>query len=199
MRFLTRIQIGKTQAARAKLSDSYAWHTALWAAFPGRDAEVRDFLFRVNDNLTHFQALLLSLEEPVPPPWGFWETTEIARTFLDHKTYRFQLKANPTMRRNNDRRRLGIYTEPRLREWILRKAGENGFGIVDGTLVVGAPIDQSFVRNGRRGKHTGVDFSGVLAVTDCDGFRHAFANGIGSAKAFGFGLLTLAPVSGVEG
>lgn len=194
MSYLTRIRIGKTQAARAALGDSYAWHRALWTAFQGRDGERRDFLFRVDDQRDRFEALLLSPALPEAPLWGLWETKEIPETFLEHATYRFQLRANPTMRRNSDRRRLGIFQEPALRDWILRKAEQNGFGVRRETLVVSAPMTETFLRNGRRGKHVSVDFSGGLSVTDRGRFRDAFAMGIGSAKAFGFGMLVLAPV-----
>ena len=37
---------------------------------------------------------------------------------------------------------------------------------------------------------------GVLRVTDLEKFRNALLHGIGSAKAFGFGLLVIAPISG---
>jgi CRISPR system Cascade subunit CasE len=39
-----------------------------------------------------------------------------------------------------------------------------------------------------------VRFDGVLLVTDADKLREAIANGIGQQKAFGFGLLSVAPV-----
>lgn len=39
-------------------------------------------------------------------------------------------------------------------------------------------------------------FEGVLQVTDPDKLRIAVGAGIGSAKGFGFGLLSLAPVRG---
>jgi CRISPR system Cascade subunit CasE len=38
-----------------------------------------------------------------------------------------------------------------------------------------------------------VRFDGVLVVTDLDRFSTALPAGIGSAKGFGFGLLSLAP------
>jgi CRISPR system Cascade subunit CasE len=52
-----------------------------------------------------------------------------------------------------------------------------------------------FVKQGHRGKHIGVDFQGVLRVTDRAAFHYAFETGIGPAKAFGFGLLMLQPVA----
>ncbi len=193
MKYLTRILVGKSEAARLRLSDSYAWHRALWEAFPGRPDAGRDFLFRIDDARDHFRILLLSPAEPVPPAWGRWQTKAIAPGFLEHTTYRFQLKANPTMRRSSDGRRLAIYQEDRLREWMHRKAADNGFQLVPNTLTIGAPIDEFFVRNHRRGKHVSVDFRGVLAVTGRQAFRIAFNRGIGSAKAFGFGMLMLQP------
>ncbi|MCK5806428.1 MAG: type I-E CRISPR-associated protein Cas6/Cse3/CasE, partial [Lentisphaeria bacterium] len=118
----------------------------------------------------------------------------VADSFLTHDAYRFQLRANPTMRRNADRRRLGIYGEDRLREWMKRKADQHGFEILADSLVVGAPIDETFVRDRKRGKHVAVDFGGMLEVRDRAAFIHAFEAGIGSAKAFGFGLLMLRAV-----
>jgi CRISPR system Cascade subunit CasE len=51
-------------------------------------------------------------------------------------------------------------------------------------------------RNGKPG-HAGeflaVRFEGVLAVTDPEVFRATVAAGIGSGKAFGFGLLSVGP------
>lgn len=42
-------------------------------------------------------------------------------------------------------------------------------------------------------------FDGVLEVTDAEALRHALTAGIGRAKAYGCGLLTLAPPQGADG
>ena len=62
------------------------------------------------------------------------------------------------------------------------------------TLEVGAPVDETFDKDGRRGKHAAVDFTGVMRVTDRDLFIQTFNTGIGSAKGFGYGLLMLKPI-----
>jgi len=192
---LTRITLGKSQAADLCLSDAYAWHQALWKTFPGRDGDRRDFLFRIDDAGTSFRLMMLSVSEPTVPVWGHWESKAVASSFLDHAAYRFQLKANPTMRRSRDGRRLGIYAEDRLHEWMRRKAKQHGFDVVENVLWIGAPQDEIFTRNNSRGKHATVDFRGVLRVRDRLAFREAFRKGIGSAKAFGCGLLMLQPVN----
>ena len=42
--------------------------------------------------------------------------------------------------------------------------------------------------------HGGVQFRGILEVTDQKDFEITYHAGVGSAKGFGFGLLLLAPV-----
>ena len=191
--YLTRITLNKSQVAKLKIRDAYAWHQKLWEAFPGRDGEKRNFLFRIDDAGRDICVLMLSHSEPDKPAWGYWELKPIADSFLQHNTYRFQLKANPTMRRASDKRRLGIYQEDRLYEWIQRKADQNGFDVRTKDVTISAPVEEYFVKNSRRGKHVAVDFQGVLSVNDRTAFIKAFENGIGSAKAFGFGMLMLDP------
>jgi len=41
--------------------------------------------------------------------------------------------------------------------------------------------------------HLAVRFDGLLRITDAEAFRQTLARGIGPAKAFGFGLLSIAP------
>jgi len=194
MNCLTQALVPKSQAAAQGLRDAYAWHQALWKTFPGRDGEDRHFLFRLDDRGDAFRVYLLSPVEPSHPAWGQWRTREIAPSFLEHGAYRFQLKVNPTMRRNADRRRIGIYAEDRLGQWMLRKGESSGFAVDQSSLIVGAPIDEKFRKNGREGKLAGVDFQGLLRVVERDAFKCAFRTGIGSAKAFGFGMLVLQPV-----
>jgi len=202
MNFLSQIHVGKAEAARLRLHDSYAWHRRLWDAFPGRDGQRRPFLFRVDDKHDSFRVLLLSTEPPNAQPWGAWELAEVGATFLAHDRYLFQVRANPTVKRivrqnggsfKKNGRRTGIYATDALIDWMRRKGEQSGFEVVQ--CIASPPIHAYFVKQGRRGKHIGVDFQGVLRVTDQVAFRHVFGAGIGSAKAFGFGLLMLQPVA----
>jgi len=195
MNHLSQAIVPFALAADAKLTDGYAWHQAIWQAFPGRADDARDFLFRVDRRKEGFRVLLLSAYAPEATDVLAWQTKAVGPSFLTHDFYRFQLKANPTFRRKEDRRRLAIYDETRLRDWIKRKASTGGFALVDDLLDIGAPVDESFVKDGRRGKHVAVDFAGVLRVTDRSRFTTSFNTGIGSAKGFGFGLLMLQPLN----
>lgn len=118
--------------------------------------------------------------------------------------------------------RVGLCTEEEQIEWLIRKgrgrASPDGQRIAPGGFdipmveiegdhgkpkrVPQAKAQSEGMRTGRkRGggaqhemTHMAVRFDGVLAVTDADLFRRTLAAGIGPAKAFGFGLLSIAPV-----
>jgi CRISPR system Cascade subunit CasE len=133
---------------------------------------------------------------------------------------RFRLRANPTKRvaPKNERlgavmvgKRVGLVTEREQIHWLLRKGEAGGFAI-PGAWVdakhpeTGEPIQLPNFRvdavpEGRNrndkpnhaGAFVAVRFDGVLVVTDPGSFKTTVAAGIGSGKAFGFGLLSLAP------
>ncbi len=194
MKKLSQLVVNKSDAARRRLSDSYAWHKMIWKSFPDHNKEKRHFLYRIDDAGRYFRILMLSAVSPVSTDLGQWNSKSIAPSFLSHDIYRFQVKANPTMRRFSDRRRLGIYSEEKLHQWMMGKAGQNGFTLLDQALIIGSPTDETFVRNRIRGKHVAVDFQGTLQVTDKTDFKQGFENGIGSAKSFGYGMLMLQPI-----
>jgi CRISPR system Cascade subunit CasE len=180
--------------AQHGLWDSYAWHQAIWDIFPGREHKKRDFLFRLDSMRNNTRLLLLSPVPPILPEWGEGSTKKISSAFLGHNAYQFQLKANPVKRLRETGKRVGIYCEEELVNWIHRKGETGGFEIFQEYLNVSPPMAEYFNRNGRKGKHISVDFSGVLQVRNPQHFENAFYNGIGPAKAFGFGMLMLQPI-----
>ena len=131
--------------------------------------------------------------------------------FLAHRTFAFDLRANPiktlvvrgpdgaTLLRPNGKRahgkRVPLVDPDELRAWIERKALAGGFRLAEEKpLDVGPMCEHHFHRKGGTGYHGGVQFKGILEVTDPIKFSETFHSGIGSAKGFGFGLLLLAPI-----
>lgn len=207
MTWLTRIRIDYSHCARLGLKDNYAWHQALWEIFPGLDGEQRPFLFRVNAGDYGSEVLLLSSVEPTRPQWcpdDSWATKAINPEFFRHRYYRFDLKANATRKVTKlgpnggpvkNGRRTVLSSERDLRDWIERKAKQGGFRILDKpTLVIDPRTDYRFRKENTSGLHVGVCFRGGLEVTESTQFVETFHLGIGSAKAFGFGLLLLQPI-----
>jgi CRISPR system Cascade subunit CasE len=136
---------------------------------------------------------------------------------------RFRLRANPTKRvsprneteQNLERwrcKRVDLRREEDQIAWLRRKGEAGGFRLVDVRRAPAgdhqAPVaDVHAAPRGRdRGRRLNpardrpdaltfgaVLFEGWLTVTDADQFRRTLAAGIGSGKAYGFGLLSVAP------
>jgi CRISPR system Cascade subunit CasE len=214
--WLTRALIAPRTLFARGIKDAYAWHQLVWQAFPGRDGERRDFLTRFDDKPGGTQLLIVSPIESTRPDWlgdaDVWETKPIPPAYFQARRYRFQLRANPTHKPVKDkegnyiadakkRKRRAITGEAELAAWLQRKGETGGFRIVESNLLETWSDVQCFEKRQaeglrQQGMHTSVDFSGVIEITDPALFLTAtFAKGIGSAKAFGFGLLVLAPVN----
>jgi CRISPR system Cascade subunit CasE len=146
-----------------------------------------------------------------------WESRDY-QPLLDRlepgQRWAFRLTANPTRAtRNHGRmrtgtpsaeasdvvgrsRRYGHVTVEQQLGWLTERADRWGFALPDGgagTLV----HDRAVRRFGRQGKSVTIataSYSGVLEVGDADRLRDVLVAGAGPSKAYGCGLLTLAPV-----
>jgi CRISPR system Cascade subunit CasE len=141
--------------------------------------------------------------------------------FAPGQRLRFRLRANPTKKvgtpakadrlagKRDNGQRLALLREDEQVAWLLHKGEEHGFRIPsqwvdgrDGQQVANFRVEvipEGWVRCGKEGHADGrffaVRFEGVLEVTDPERFRSTVYTGIGPAKAFGFGLLSLAPAA----
>lgn len=212
--YLTELTLWDEDAARLVPKDSYGWHKVIWRFFP--DRKERDFLYRVDYNPTGLRIYILSAEKPALPPnlpQRIMRTREIPESFLAHEKYRFQVRVNPTRKiKSFDRdgnatangSRVPLSDIHAVAEWFARKSAQCGFTVPhldvwpseECPLAIVREGQMSFCKPGlRRARHEAVQISGMLQVTDAAAFRAAFENGIGSAKAFGFGLLMLQPLA----
>jgi len=131
----------------------------------------------------------------------------------------FVLRANPTKKIGKPKKgdadlkgkRVALLREEEHIEWLMRKGKmrENncpgGFEIVaqenraNGGQVIKIPQAHAWPegkfrhRNGHSDAmtHVAVRFEGKLRITDADAFRATLVRGIGAAKAFGFGLMSI--------
>ena len=110
----------------------------------------------------------------------------------DQTHYRFKLLANPIVKRNGSR--LGLLEIEHQEVWLKRKLAEVG-----AEPVVLNVMPQGFQKStkkigddGNVQTHLAVLFEGVLLVRDPVLLTRALASGIGPAKGYGFGLLSLA-------
>jgi CRISPR system Cascade subunit CasE len=207
MSYLTQATIDHVTAAKCGLRDTYDWHQAVWRAFPGRDGQKRDFLTRLDERDEGFRLLIVSPNEPTRPDWcppDAWQTRSVSQSYFNRSRYAFQLCANPTKKitkldadgnKSKNGKRVPLSTREELVAWMRRKSEQGGFSVDEQMLRTIPRGREYFTKVGAHGLHSAVEFRGVLAVTDQAKFHEAFTRGLGSAKAFGFGLLVIAPIS----
>jgi len=125
--------------------------------------------------------------------------------------FRFRLQANPVFRvRSASVDQAGQPFAPRwagkrvpvrtsdeaLRGWLDRRSASNGFEVEELPICEPGYVYVNKTRDPRGGHRLrSVRYEGILRVTEPAAFEHALAAGIGPAKGFGFGLLSVAPVA----
>ncbi len=230
MSWLARLEVHAETARAEGISDTYTWHKRLWECYPDAPDAERDFLTRIDELEGAFRIWIMARRKPVRPLWcpsdGF-ALKEIAASFLSHRFYAFDLRANPvktivqrgpngeTLLRANGKRKNGkrvpLVKPEELRAWLIRK-GEvrcrdkdtgldvpGGFRIIkEKPLEISPMMGNHFRKKEQSGYHGGVQFRGILEVTDPERFIETYHCGIGGAKSFGFGLLLLAPINLVK-
>ena len=130
------------------------------------------------------------------------------RKIQNGQVFSFRLRANPTKRvaKRDDPlkgKRVELRSEEEQIDWLVRK----GHGVGTHNLGGFEPFAHT-VRISSVGKYTGyksdqnrvhrtahfaVLYDGLLRVTDKDAFLNTMIQGVGPGKAFGFGLLSIAP------
>jgi CRISPR system Cascade subunit CasE len=133
---------------------------------------------------------------------------------------RFRLRANPTKRiaKEDDPmkgKRVELTRESEQIAWLIRK-GQEEKGVPGGFELLASEVKdaageicrvprvnvssegkQKGHKSGSNGgqvtTHLAVLFEGLLRVTDKDAFLETLIHGVGAGKAFGFGLLSVAP------
>ena len=207
MTYLTQATIDHATAAKRGLRDTYDWHQAVWKAFRGRDGQQRNFLTRLDERNDGFRFLIVSAEIPTRPDWcpeDCWQTKPIPEKYFCKSRYAFQLCANPTKKvtklqpdgsPTKNGKRVPLRSREELVAWMQRKGEQGGFVVEEAMLRTIPRGREHFAKDGARGLHSTVEYQGMLTVTDPAKFHETFTRGIGSAKAFGFGLLVIAPTA----
>jgi CRISPR system Cascade subunit CasE len=119
-------------------------------------------------------------------------------------SYRFRLLANPTMVKTMERdgeqkkMRLGLLTEEAQQDWLQRKIEAAGSKVLASRILPRGfqHSRKNPAKDENQQTHLAVLFEGILQVNNASLLQTALDTGIGSAKGFGFGLLSLAPYHG---
>jgi CRISPR system Cascade subunit CasE len=220
--FLTRFQVNPARrGARKLLSSPHAMHAAVRAAFAAPQdheragartlwrldttASTRVQLFIVSPGRPDLTHLVEQAGWPTTEAWVTRDYDALLNSLRPGQPWAFRLTANPTHsgRKTGDAKdtqRFGYLREEEQSRWLVGRAAQHGFSLAaqqDGraNLRLHRRQTQTFKRGMNAVTLTIVTYDGILQVTDADAFRQALTSGIGHAKAYGCGLLTIAPAS----
>ena len=206
--YLSRLKLNPAvRKTRELMISPYQLHQAIYHAFP-KDGAGR-VLYRIDENQRIGTISLLVQSEKEPD----WQKAEYLTLCLIDKaefhsftpdlksgrTLFFRLRANPSVKKQADGKkngyRVGLIQENDQLAWLNRKAEGGGFSIISCRIIPEriAHDDRSRAANDKL-RHFAVCYEGLLKVTDETLFSETVENGIGSAKGFGFGLMSLAPL-----
>ncbi len=209
--YLSRLKLNPaSRSAREFLINPYRLHQAVYRAFPDDiDGGPGRILYRVDEN-KRLGTISLLVQSENKPDWSkadfitdcLLEPAEgkiFSPALQTGQTLHFRVRANPTIKKKLDGKengyRLGLLREEDQLEWLNRKAVESGFAVMScQTSPEGMTYDDRSFKEQDKMRHFAVRFEGVLKIINNDLFSKTIENGIGSAKGFGFGLLSLASI-----
>ena len=203
------------------INQPYEMHRMISRAFSEDKEEYRAarLLYRVEEHPEKGPQVIV--QSKLPADWTLLEqehfidkldSTQAEFSFAEGRSLTFRLRANPCRfvkgeKRGErapmwDKKPLGESVEERdtrihkiemeREAWMNKKAESSGFRIISLT------VTPEGVSNPKQGANSltlnSVMYEGVLRVTNSEIFLTALESGIGPAKGFGFGLLSLARV-----
>ena len=221
--FLHKIHLDpRCREARRDLSDPYQLHSTLCRAFcePDRKCPEGEILWRLEQETDLTGCPRVLVQSRSMPDWprigvqGWLAKTDPAIDLKDRlkldllkvgQHFRFRLRANPCVTRND--KRLGLLRLEEQEAWVQRKAKLHGFSLPRLTSFdlsessqerVDVRISQEQMSRGNQHSGNGIRifsvlYDGILTVTETDKFRAALQTGIGHGKVMGLGLLSVVP------
>ena len=210
--YLSRLKLNQSRrSTRELLLNPYRLHQAVYRAFPDKeDSGPGRVLYRVDEN-KRSNAVHLVVQSDKEPNWQkadfitdcLLEPAEqkvFAPRFEVGQTMRFRVRANPSVKKQTEGKkngyRLGLLREEDQLKWFRQKAETGGFDLLTyRVLPEGVVHAETGKVIGKLG-HYAVRYEGVLRVFNSELFAITVKDGIGAAKGFGFGLLSVATIGG---
>jgi len=138
--------------------------------------------------------LILSDRAALRPACGELASRELPAAFFEFPHYRFEIIVNAVRRNAKSGKREPVRGREEAGRWFAEKAPQWGFLSDPAGLQVADITADCFVKDGMPVTLNKARITGTLSVSDKTRFLDSFFRGIGHGKAFGCGLLQLAPL-----
>lgn len=212
--YLSRIALDMANRGTMKaLASPNIMHGLVERSFSG---EKQRRLWRIDKYNEKYYLLILSMQKPhlvnlvnnigfpdLVTPYETKSYTPLLDYLRDGQEWQFRLCANPVRSVSkekgepSDRGKLYAHvTIAQQKQWLLSRAEEHGFKITDNTFDVIQTDWMNFDKGSSRHRVTirSAVFEGWLTISELERFKKTLTHGLGRAKAYGCGLLTIAPI-----
>lgn len=219
--FLTRIEVNeRRRGSRALLASPQLLHGAVMRCFPPSQAPARPLwrldysqhgclLYIVSDSAPDATGFVEEYGWPVANSWKVCDYAPVLAAVEHGRQFAFRMTANPVhsvrlenapLDKKGRRRtkRVAHVTVAQQTQWFLDRTHRWGFTVGAGdeaSVRVVARRVLEFNRQERAMKIGTATFEGVLTIEDQAAMRRILVEGVGHAKAYGCGLLTIAPTA----
>lgn len=213
--YLTRFEFNRTRrGAQRLLASAQRIHAVVLGSFPANALDQGRVLWRIDqveNNRRHLYITsperpdLTGLVEEAgwPSADAGWVTTDYSgflAALENGQSWRFRLTANPVVSKRADcgtrGRPIGL-TEAGQLEWLASRGPKMGVQVDPASTMITRRETVTFNRGGegagRRVTLSTAQYDGVLSVTEPVALRQTLTDGVGRAKGYGCGLMTLAP------
>lgn len=196
--------LNRVDVQALKITDAYSLHRVVYDLFEDVRTEQEKqasmpsgILYADKDgDFNERRILLLSDRAPRTPVRGRIESKTVPEAFLQQDNFRFEVLINPSKRDKQSSKTVAVRGREPIRDWFLAKAPQRwGFDVNPQTLQVQALSVLSFDKGGHALTLGRALIQGELKVLNHQTFVRAFQQGIGRGRAFGLGLLQLAPTT----
>ena len=201
--YLSKVEMSLSdRGVRAALQDAQRMHQLATGLYQAARENVH-LLYRTHTHESDVN-LYIYADQPVDQTRllpgmrlaGERDVTDWLDSMATEQTWNFDLLTSPCKKISdrsgkNSRRRV-LRTQEERMSWLLRKAEQNGFALLDAQE---STADRVFAAHpAEKGGGLYLDayhYSGTLKITDAAAFRAAVTRGIGPGKAYGLGMLLL--------
>ena len=200
--YLARIRLKKSDRdCRQWMTNPERIHGAVESCFKQKTPRERH-LWRLDKFKDDMYLLILSevfpdvtqLVSSYGETYDILSLEELPEQLAEPMLWRFRITVNPTHQQSGHR--MHHVTAAQQTDWLLTKMQKCGCSVhPDWVRRTGYQI-QRFRKNPWNAREVTISqavFEGVLRITDIASFWDAFCNGFGPAKAYGCGLITIAP------
>ncbi|MBU1168596.1 MAG: type I-E CRISPR-associated protein Cas6/Cse3/CasE [Proteobacteria bacterium] len=177
--------------------DIYRLHETVMSGFKAYENKPR-VLFRVEPEWNN-SGINILVQSAVNPDWTDLKDSGKGLIFFQVKPFnpvlnagaclRFRLRGNPTVKRNG--KRYGLIRDDALETWMLKWSETMGVKISSFTVT-----DEGYISGLKKENQIRIKtarFDGRFQIVDPDKLLNKIIEGIGPAKGFGCGLLSIAP------